>query len=129
MSSTSRLRLDTTAVPMIVVINAMSPLVTWKPSVAPTTRTDTSGTYALGSHRLRCVGADPAGVDPEPDRHRDRDHCQQLVVERFYIEDERRSFNNVMGSSCTSFCASIWSKRMDRSRFAEERVWAEHFST
>ena len=29
MSSTSRLRFDTTAAPMIVVINAMSPLVTW----------------------------------------------------------------------------------------------------
>ena len=37
MSSTSRLRFDTTAAPMIVVINAMSPLVTWKPSTAPTT--------------------------------------------------------------------------------------------
>ena len=37
MSSTSRLRFDTTAAPMIAVINAASPLVTWKPSAAPTT--------------------------------------------------------------------------------------------
>jgi len=47
MSSTSRLRFDTTARPMIVVINAMSPLVTWKPSAAPTTAPTAAATMPL----------------------------------------------------------------------------------
>ena len=37
MSSTRKLRFDTTAAPMIVVITAMSPLLSWKPRTAPTT--------------------------------------------------------------------------------------------
>jgi hypothetical protein len=57
MSSTSRLRFDTTAAP--------------ETECGSDYRTDTRGTDALGPHRLGRVGADPAGVDPEPDRHRD----------------------------------------------------------
>ena len=70
MSNTSRLRLDTAAAPMIVVINAMSPAGHVEAEYGSYQRTDTSGTDALGPHRLRRVGADPAGVDPEPNRHR-----------------------------------------------------------
>ena len=91
----SRLRFDTAAAPMIVVMDRDEAAGHVVPEYGSDQRTEHPRHRFLWAASPSACQCGPSRRRPRVDRHRGRDHCQQLVVERLARPEARTAVSTV----------------------------------